>query len=85
MYMWIGHPFPQRMAILKHTAPQLALRVAALPRRLWPVAEAAHVLGISRATLWRHAKDGKVRIIPLGHRRLIPDSEVIRISTEGLA
>lgn len=62
-----------------------ALRAAALPqRRLWRLGEAAQLLGISRATLWRHVRAGKVRSVELGGRRQIPESEIARIAKEGV-
>jgi predicted site-specific integrase-resolvase len=41
-------------------------------------------IGISLATFWKYERLGKIRIIRIGKRVLIPIAEVNRIVTEGL-
>jgi excisionase family DNA binding protein len=73
----------------------LALEVAAeLQRRseyarLKPKArralEACAVLGISRATLYKLAAQGKIRLVKIAGRTLVPESEIDRLASEGTA
>ncbi|HKB03298.1 MAG TPA: helix-turn-helix domain-containing protein [Gemmataceae bacterium] len=49
----------------------------------WPFQEAAEFLRISVRHLIRLADQDKVRTIWLGRRRLVADSEVRRLATEG--
>jgi excisionase family DNA binding protein len=51
----------------------------------WPFAEAAAYLSVSLRHLVRLADAEKVKTIRLGRRRMIPDSEVRRLATEGTA
>jgi excisionase family DNA binding protein len=46
----------------------------------WRIADAARQLGISRSSLYRMAALGQVRIIKIGGRSVIPDSEVMRLA-----
>ena len=52
----------------------LALRVKPFCQRI----------GISAATFWKYVKAGKISVIRIGGRTLIPQSEVERILTEGV-
>ena len=55
------------------------------PNRLaWPRPEGARRMGISRTTVYKLAGEGKLRLIKIAGRTLIPDSEVVRITTEGV-
>lgn len=49
----------------------------------WPISDAAAFLTISERHLHRLLDAGKVRSLRIGRRRLIPDSEVQRLSTHG--
>ena len=40
-------------------------------------------IGISKATFWKYVKAGKIRVIHIGGRTLVPHSEAVRLSTEG--
>ena len=40
-------------------------------------------LGISKATFWKNVKAGKIRVIRIGGRTLVPHAEAVRLSTEG--
>lgn len=48
------------------------------------VKEFCEALSISPATFWKYNVSGKIKIIRIGRRVLIPMSEVNRILTEGL-
>jgi len=54
-----------------------------LSRLAYPINEAAYLLGISRASIYRHADDGKIRLIHIGGRALIPETEIVRLSSKG--
>jgi excisionase family DNA binding protein len=49
----------------------------------WPFADCASYLSVSLRHLIRLADANKVKTIRFGRRRLIPDSEVQRLATEG--
>lgn len=53
-------------------------------RRAHSIDEFALMYGISRASVLRAIKRGDLRSFTLGGRRLIPSSEVDRISQQGL-
>ena len=48
------------------------------------VKEFCEALSISPATFWKYNVSGKIKVIRIGRRVLIPMSEVNRILTEGL-
>jgi hypothetical protein len=41
-------------------------------------------IGISKATFWKYVKAGKIHVIRIGGRTLVPHCEAVRISTEGV-
>jgi excisionase family DNA binding protein len=41
-------------------------------------------LGISKSTFWKHHRAGKIRVIRVGSRVLVPADEVRRVATEGV-
>jgi excisionase family DNA binding protein len=54
-------------------------------RVAWRVNEAAFRLGVSRATIYKMASGGELRLIRIGGRTLIPDAEIKRlIGSEGI-
>lgn len=53
------------------------------PRRLWSVLEAAEMLDLSRATIWRHAANGKIKLTRLAGRTFVSDAEVDRVAQDG--
>jgi excisionase family DNA binding protein len=59
-------------------------RIARIPRRAYPVREASRMIALSPSTIYRHAKDGKIHLIRIGGRTLVPESEVARLTTEGM-
>jgi excisionase family DNA binding protein len=48
----------------------------------WRVTDALHQLSISRATLYKMAKSGEVRLARVGGRVVVPDSEIMRLIGE---
>jgi excisionase family DNA binding protein len=44
--------------------------------RAYSIREAARMCGVSRATLYRLLKDGKITTIKIGTRRLIRDDQI---------
>jgi predicted site-specific integrase-resolvase len=59
-------------------------RIAKIPRRAYPVREAGRMIALSPATIYRHAKSGKIHLIRIGGRTLVPESEIARLTTEGI-
>jgi len=53
-------------------------------RQAWRVREFCENHRISRASLYKYAKLGKIRLVRFGGRTLIPASEAARIASEGL-
>jgi excisionase family DNA binding protein len=53
-------------------------------RLAWPVKEGAHRLGIGRSTVYKLASEGKLRLIKVGGRTLVPDAEITRLVSGGV-
>lgn len=53
-------------------------------RAAWRVREFCEAHRISNSTFWKYAALGKIRIIKIGGRVLIPAAEAARIAQEGL-
>jgi excisionase family DNA binding protein len=51
----------------------------------WRVNDAARLLSISRSTIYSLVRDGKLKLIRVSGRTLIPDFEVGRLANEGSA
>jgi excisionase family DNA binding protein len=47
------------------------------------IPEACAALGIGRSTIYALAADGKIRLIHIGRRTLVPESEIDRLVAEG--
>jgi hypothetical protein len=41
-------------------------------------------VGISPSTFWKYVGLGKIKIIPIGGRVLVPDAEANRVASEGI-
>ena len=41
-------------------------------------------IGISPSTFWKYVNLGKIRVIRIGGRVLVPHAEALRIASEGL-
>jgi excisionase family DNA binding protein len=50
------------------------------PRQAYSVEQAAAALGISRRTAFRHVASGELNTTKLGRRRLVPVSEIERLT-----
>ena len=53
------------------------LRIA--ERLAWPIKEGAHRIGVGRSTIYKLAAVGKIRLIKIAGRRLIPEEEIERL------
>ncbi len=42
------------------------------------------LVGISRSTFWKYTRLGKIRVIRIGGRVLVPHAEAMRIIAEGV-
>ncbi len=49
------------------------------------VLDACRAVGISRSTLYRLAAEGKIKLIRIGGRTLVPEAELDRLANEGTA
>lgn len=49
------------------------------------IPEACAALGISRSTIYALAAEGKIRLVHIGRRALVPESEIDRLASEGTA
>jgi excisionase family DNA binding protein len=49
----------------------------------WRIDDGARLLSLSRSTIYALARDGRLRLIRIAGRTLIPDSEVVRLAAEG--
>ena len=58
---------------------QLIKEASANERVAWRINERAFRLGVSRATIYKLAAAGKLRLIKVGGRTLIPDAEIMRL------
>lgn len=58
-----------------HVAPE----VPSAPQTLFTVDEAAEQLRVSRSLIYSALRDGRLRGVKIGRRRLIPASEVDRL------
>jgi Helix-turn-helix domain len=49
------------------------------------VADACLALGISRATLYKLSLQGKVKLVKIAGRTVVPETEIDRLASEGAA
>ncbi len=57
--------------------------IASVERQAWRVREFCESHRISNATFWKYVKLGKIRVIRIGGRVLVPAAEAARIASEG--
>ena len=53
-------------------------------RKAWRVREFCEAYRISNSTFWKYVSLGKIHIIRIGGRVLVPNEEALRIIAEGL-
>ena len=53
----------------------------ATTRSAYPVNEGCYKLGICRSSLYEMAKDGKIKLIKIAGRTLVPHSEIERLTS----
>ncbi len=54
------------------------------PPLAYQVTPFCSLIGISRSTFWKYTRLGKIRVIRIGGRVLVPHAEALRIASEGL-
>ena len=47
------------------------------------VRDACHAIGISKSTLYKLASQGMVRLVHIGGRTVVPETEINRLASEG--
>ncbi len=57
--------------------------LAATRRAAWPVDEAAYQLGVGRTSVYKLAAEGKLKLIKIAGRTLVPDDEIARLIKGG--
>lgn len=58
------------------------------PDRLYPIARPSEwkpYLPLSASMVWKMASRGEIRLVPLGNRTFIPQSEITRLASAGSA
>lgn len=70
-------------AQMNTTIPHPQSQPPRAPGSPWPIADAAQFLNVSTRHLHRLIDANKVRSIRIGRRRLLPDSEIQRLASEG--
>lgn len=76
----MADPKPRRERRHPQDVSELALTTADLIRRrkLWPVEEAAHLLGVTRPTMYRWEAAGYLQFTRVDGRTFVADSELDR-------
>ena len=49
------------------------------------IPDACHAIGISRSMLYKLAGQGKVKLVRIAGRTVVPETEIDRLTTEGAA
>jgi excisionase family DNA binding protein len=49
----------------------------------WTVRDARRLLSVSHATIYNLVKSGRLRMVHVGRRALVPDEEIRRLVAEG--
>jgi excisionase family DNA binding protein len=52
-------------------------------RLAWPIAEGARRIGVGRTAIYKLAGEGKLRLVRIGGRTLVPEEEIIRLIASG--
>ena len=56
---------------------------AAFRPAAWRIDDGAAQLGVSRSSIYKMAGKGKIRLLKIAGRSLIPDAEIQRLTSEG--
>lgn len=71
------------LAVAAMVAAMVAPVEAAPARRAYSPGEAAAVLGIGRTTVYQLVSEGRLRVVKIGVRTLIPATEIDRLLNDG--
>lgn len=52
-------------------------------RRAYRIVDACRALGVGRSTIYKLAAEGKLRLVRIGGRTVVPASEIERLANEG--
>jgi excisionase family DNA binding protein len=52
---------------------------SAADRAAWSIKDGAHRIGVGKSTIYKLASEGKIRLVKVAGRTLIPDAEIVRI------
>jgi excisionase family DNA binding protein len=58
---------------------------ASLPLKARRIPDACRATGISRSTLYKLASQGKVKLVKIGNRTVVPETEIDRLVSGGTA
>ena len=51
-----------------------------IPKRdFYPIHEVEQKTSLSRASIYRHARSGKIKLVKVGGRTLVPEAEIARL------
>jgi excisionase family DNA binding protein len=56
---------------------------SAADRAAWSIKDGAHRIGVGRTTIYKLAAQGKIRLVKVAGRTLIPDGEIVRLVDRG--
>jgi excisionase family DNA binding protein len=69
----------ERATIVEEQAQPRRQEQRSADRLAWPITEGAHRIGVGRSTIYKLAAEGKIRLIKVAGRRLIPEEEIARL------
>ena len=49
-------------------------------RAAWPINDAAHRLGVSRSAVYKMVRSGKLSLVKIAGRSVIPETEIARLT-----
>jgi excisionase family DNA binding protein len=67
-----GQPHP-------HAPPEQSVDTSRPQPLAWSIVNGAQRAGVSRSTIYKLADEGKLRLVKIAGRRLIPESEIVRL------
>jgi excisionase family DNA binding protein len=82
-----AEPFSNEVALMDTVQANVTGWKATIDPRAVPKArrlpEACRILGVSRSTMYRLAAQGQIRLVRIGGRTLVPESELDRLVAGG--